>query len=221
MKSIADFSCFDPKTGKWTELTPLPEPRSSHDAVVVGDYLYVVGGWNLPGDGADGEWHDTAWKINLKENDAKGWETVPNPPFHRRALAVAHWKNHVVAMGGISSEGGVTGQVDALDLKTGEWKRLATLPGEGISGFGISAFDIDGTLCTSGMRGVLYSLSDDGTEWIARDKLEIPRFFHRLVPAGGNRVVAVAGAVPEHGKEHLKTVEVLELGDPIQAGQTD
>ena len=31
-------------------LAPLPEARSSHDAVVIGDKLYVVGGWTLSGD---------------------------------------------------------------------------------------------------------------------------------------------------------------------------
>jgi hypothetical protein len=31
------------------DIAPLPAPRSSHDAVVLGNKLYVVGGWQLNG----------------------------------------------------------------------------------------------------------------------------------------------------------------------------
>ncbi len=40
--SVADFARFDPATNTWQALQPLPGGRSSHDAVVVGDTLYVV-----------------------------------------------------------------------------------------------------------------------------------------------------------------------------------
>ena len=42
---MADVARFDPKTKQLESLTQLPEPRSSHDAVVIGDKLYVAGGW--------------------------------------------------------------------------------------------------------------------------------------------------------------------------------
>jgi len=45
----SDFASFDPKTGQWTDLPALPEPRSSHDAAIIGDILYVVGGWSMQG----------------------------------------------------------------------------------------------------------------------------------------------------------------------------
>ena len=35
---------FEPKRGVWGKFTPLPAPRSSHDAVIIGDKLYVAGG---------------------------------------------------------------------------------------------------------------------------------------------------------------------------------
>ena len=47
--SVADFARFDPVAKTWTELPALPAPRSTHDAVVVGDKLYVVGGWSMRG----------------------------------------------------------------------------------------------------------------------------------------------------------------------------
>jgi hypothetical protein len=53
----------DPSKNVWKELPPLPEPRSSTDATIIGDDLYVVGGWQLGGaqvnDTADRKWHET------------------------------------------------------------------------------------------------------------------------------------------------------------------
>ena len=50
--STAYFTRYDLDNDNWTELPPLPVPRSSHDAAVVGRTVYVVGGWNLQGEGS-------------------------------------------------------------------------------------------------------------------------------------------------------------------------
>lgn len=210
MHSVDEFAMFDPATKKWTVLKPLPEPRSSHDAVVVGDTLYVVGGWTLSGS-SPGEWIDTAWKIDLT-NVEEGWKEAPKPPFRRRALTVAEWNGHVVALGGMDDEGKVSQRVDALDLETGEWKELPNLPGKGISGFGLSAFQIEGKLRVSGMSGILYALSDDGKEWIEGAKMADPRFFHRLVPGPEGKALVVAGASTERG--HVGDIEVVPVEIP-------
>jgi hypothetical protein len=47
--SVDSFERYDPGADAWTELPPLPETRSSHDAVVVGETIYVFGGWQLSG----------------------------------------------------------------------------------------------------------------------------------------------------------------------------
>src|SRR5689334_7792547 len=40
---------FDLKKRGWENITALPVPRSSHDAVIMGHKLYVAGGWQLEG----------------------------------------------------------------------------------------------------------------------------------------------------------------------------
>ena len=42
-------SIFNLKDKTWKELPKLPERRSSHDSVVIGQTLYVIGGWTLSG----------------------------------------------------------------------------------------------------------------------------------------------------------------------------
>src|SRR5690606_6861170 len=61
------FASFDLQEGKWQDLPSLPEPRSSHDAAVVGDTLYVAGGWSMQG-GDEAHWHTTAWKLDLTQD---------------------------------------------------------------------------------------------------------------------------------------------------------
>jgi N-acetylneuraminic acid mutarotase len=215
MHSVAEFACYDPSASKWTEMPPLPEPRSSHDAVVIGDVLYVVGGWTLSGDSSSGKWLETAWSFDL--TDAKGqWRPVANPPFKRRALAVAGSKDQLVVLGGMeprgksSASGGhgsakVSWRADALDLATNQWRSLPDLPGEEMGGFGVSAWSLGGQLYVSGADGVVHRLADDGSAWESAGKLDRPRFFHRLLPDDEGALLAVAGASMDDG--HLADIE--------------
>ena len=63
--STAECARFDPAAGKWEALPPLPQPRSSHDVVVVGDQLIVVGGWNMKG--SEQEWVETLAVLDLSK----------------------------------------------------------------------------------------------------------------------------------------------------------
>ena len=47
--SQADVARFDPQSMQWETLPALPAGRSSLDAAVIGEAIYVVGGWNLQG----------------------------------------------------------------------------------------------------------------------------------------------------------------------------
>lgn len=208
MHSVDTFAVFDPATNEWTELRPLPEPRSSHDAVVVDGWLYVVGGWNLAG-GSDGDWHDTAWKIDLKTPDAI-WVDLPKPTFLRRALTVSFMDDTLIAIGGIDEVGDISRQVDALDLETGQWRTLPELPGDGMQGFGATAWNHQGKLYASGSSGVVLQLADDASKWLEAARLADARFFHRLLPAGENRLLALAGHSLSR-KSHVADSEWVQL----------
>jgi len=192
LHSVDEFAVFDPTTKEWTALTPLPEPRSSHDAVVIGDKLYVVGGWTLSGSNA-GEWLETAWSIDLK-NLAEGWQSVTAPPFQRRALAAGQLNGKLIAVGGMDEDHHISRQVDALDLATGEWSELKQLPGEGMHGFGVSAWNLGDKLYVSGTDGVLFGMKNPSEDWQPVAQLNDARFFHRLLPVKKNQLVQVAGA---------------------------
>ncbi len=209
LHSLDEFCCFDPDDRTWTALPKLPEGRSSHDAVVMGDRLFVVGGWRLNG-GSDGEWLDTAWVFNLTDHDSS-WQSVPSPPFRRRALAVAHWKGKVIALCGMGEDHSISRSVDCFDPATGEWSQLASFPGdEGMSGFGVSAWNAGGKLFACGSEGVVYQLEDTAQSWKKVAELNRPRFFHRLVARDAGELLVIGGA-PLDDEVHLKDIEAVDI----------
>jgi uncharacterized GH25 family protein len=213
LHSTAEFAEFDPSTGQWNALAPLPAPRSSHNAVVIGDRLYVVGGWTLSGS-SQGEWQDDALVYDFLD-PAAGWQQLPKPPFTRRALAAAHWNGKLVAIGGLDEAGDVAQSCDLFDPVAGEWSAGPKLPGDGHSGFGVSAWNLDGGLYASGLSGFVFRLSDDGSNWKEVGRLLKPRFFHQLVPApSGGRAVPSPGLLAVGGasrKGHLADIEWIDV----------
>lgn len=199
LRSQADFARYSFDSQAWQALPALPEPRSSHDAAVVGDSLYVVGGWNMQGRGADAKWHDTALVVNLA-SDVLEWKPIAPPPFKRRALALAACGDKLCVIGGMQEQGGPTTAVAVYDPQKDAWSDGTRLPGAGIEGFGASAFACDGAIYITTLSGAIQRLSRGGENWEFLGQLEHPRFFHRLLPWGDNRLVVVGGGNMTSGK---------------------
>lgn len=214
--SLANFARFDPETKTWTELPSLPAPRSSLDAAIVDDKLYVVGGWNLQEKNVqDAPWHEDALVFDLTKSDAT-WQPIAKPPFVKRALAVAAHNHKLYAMGGMSSTNSTTRDVHVYDPQSDSWSEGPTLPGaDGMAGFAISAFANGGKLYFSGSEGVMYVLDDANQKWEVVERLTYPRSFHRLIPFGDDKLVAIAGVA--RGGGYLANVEVLEASGQTQA----
>jgi hypothetical protein len=209
LHSVAEFARFDPEKKEWTAMPSLPQPRSSHDAVVIGDKLYVVGGWVLAGPG-HGEWCPSALVYDLSAEDGQ-WQQLPEPDFRRRALAAAQWQGKLVAIGGMTDESEVSPRVDFFDPATEKWTQGPDLPSSDMHGFGIAACYVSGSLYASGATGIVYRLADAGDAWEEVARLDTPRFFHRLVATPAGDILAVAGAA--HGHGHVASIERVRL-DP-------
>ncbi len=210
MHSMAEFAVYDPASGKWTDLAPLPAGRSSHDAVVIGDKLYVVGGWTLTGP-RKGEWHEEAVVYDFANQDA-GWAKLPAQSFRRRALAAGEWNGKLVAMGGMDEDTAISQEMNVFDPATGQWSKGPELPGEGMAGFGVSAWNLGGNLYVCGCEGTVYRLTTDGAKWEEVAKLDKPRFFHRLLPGGPKELIVVGGAT-EDG--HVAGTEWIALSKEV------
>jgi hypothetical protein len=205
--SQASVTAFDTAKGEWRDLPDLPEARSSHDAAVLGDVIYVIGGWALQGKD-NRQWHSTAWSLDLSA-DKPEWKALPAPPFERRALAVAAHDGKIYAIGGMQHEGGVCTKVDIFDPATQKWTEGPSIQGEGMEGFGASAFATGGSLFVSTNNARLQRLSADGSAWEIVRELPRGRFFHRMLPLDDHRFVLVGGANMEVGK--FEEVDVISV----------
>ena len=201
-RSVARYSAA---ADRWEALPDMPAGRSSHDAVVAGGVLYVVGGWDMRGPGHDSAWADTVLALDLK--GATAWREIP-APFQRRALAAGARGGRVYALGGLSRGAGPVSTVDVLDPETGTWSKGPDLPRGSMLGFGAATASDGDRLFVGQADGQTYRLAEDGAAWEPVATLDQPRYMHRLIPVG-THLLAVGGA----GREgHLATIEVVDIG---------
>ena len=211
-RSAARYSIAE---DRWEPFPDLPSGRSSHDAIVAGGVLYVVGGWELRGRDEDAVWADTVLAIDLE--NATGWRQIP-APFKRRALAAGTAGGRIYALGGLTPESGPVLRVDVLDIVTGAWSRGADLPEAGsLQGFGAAAASHRGRVFMSQADGKVYRLGGGSDSWELVAALADRRFMHRLAPFGSG-LLAVGGA---WSGEHLATIEVVSTGDEAPDERSD
>ena len=197
LHSVDSFCEYDTTLGKWKDLPNMPQGRSSFDACLVGDTIYVVGGWTMKGED-DSEWCTDTLTYNLAKKDSK-WESI-DTPFTARALAVRELNGKVYAIGGID-ESQPTGKVHVLDLKTNQWTEGPAIPAKGgMKAFGCSAVVVDGQLLVSTYDGGVYQLDETQQVWNKIHELENGRFFHQMLPLSDSRFALVGGAHMEIGK---------------------
>lgn len=210
--SLPDVAAFDPVAQRWTNLPDLPAPRSSHDSVVIDDRLYVLGGWELAGS-RKGQWHDAAWVLDLSR-PKPGWKKLPQP-FKRRAIAAAAVGETVMVLGGMDDVGDTSREVDLYDLRSKQWSSGPKLPAGPMNGFGAAACTVGDTIFASTYAGKLLAWQPGDIEWREVAELETKRFFHRMVPLSGSRLLMIGGASRDEG--HLNSVEVIEIPPALAA----
>ncbi len=206
LRSTNEVFAFHLPTGDWRALPLLPECRSSHDAIVVGNRLFVVGGWSINGEQT--QWLSTAWMLNLDDVSA-GWQPISTPPFQRRALALAHLGNRIYAIGGMNEQGGPTTEVASFDIDSKKWAIEPKLLGRPMNGFGASVWDVGKSLIATTIDGDIQKLTEGASSWEVIGKTRNARFFHRLLPFTERQLLAVGGANMSEGK--YPNVEIISV----------
>jgi len=189
-RSQAICAKFDTIAKLWTEIEPLPEPRSSHDAVVVGDSLFVFGGWQLNGLAGKTDWHDHGFRLDLT-NPGSGWHRI-DQPFRRRALTMAARAGKVYVIGGMTEAGKVECTVNVFDAESEIWSDGPPLPVEGSHGFTPAAATLGERLYVAPANGKVYRLEGDHWQEVATTKDH--RFSARMVASLENHLIILGGA---------------------------
>jgi hypothetical protein len=202
LESQASVWSLELASGQWTQGPALPERRSSHDIALLGDFLYVIGGWQLSLGDEPAEWLQTVWRLDVRDPQT-GWQAVQALPSARRAVAVAAHGGELYVIGGMSEQGQLLREVTVYNPQEGKWREVASLPDVPLAGFGAAAVSQAGSLVASGHEGEIWRLADDASRWEVIGSLDNPRFFHRLVPLPDGSIVAIGGWHRDHGKVEM------------------
>ncbi|RLN61287.1 hypothetical protein BBJ28_00011108 [Nothophytophthora sp. Chile5] len=108
---------FDPESNVWTAMPPMLKARSYLGSAMVGDFIYVVGGFNGTAHLADVERFD----LRTKE-----WEEMPPLSTGRSGLAVVALNGLVYAIGGYDGRKHLK-SVEAFDPQTKKWSLIASM----------------------------------------------------------------------------------------------
>lgn len=203
-RSVADAAGYDPVAKRWEPLPPLPAPRSSHDLALVGDDLYVVGGWNMRGTDP-AVWADTMLVLDVRAQPLR-WESVPQP-IQRRAHVTAVRGRLIYVLGGLDPEGKVLDRVDVYDTVAGTWSEAPALPQGTRNGFAPAACTLDNRVYASLGDGGLYVLDDAANAW-TRIATTTARVAHRMVPDGDHRLLILGGAGQTGPLDVVESVDV-------------
>lgn len=207
MRSVNEAACFDVEKRVWSALPELPAGRSSHENALIGSTVYVAGGWTLDGAARSGTFASDVLALDLSSK-APQWKSIA-APFQRRAVGVAAAGKKLVVVGGIGPEGSPSRAVDVYDAVEGTWSKGPDFPADA---FGVAATGVDGTVYASARDGVVRSYRPGDAAWRDVRRLAFPRFFHQLLPAGGE-LVAVGGISGMHTDGRTRPVERVGTKD--------
>lgn len=207
LHSSDEVAIFDPARGEWSELPRLPERRSSHRAVVLGDTLAVVGGWTLSGSARKGVWATTMFSLDLAE-PSQGWVTS-EVPFTLRAMGAAAAGGDLIVVGGIGPDRSIANGVWRLAGSTAEWSAGPDFPDWG---FGVAAVSEGETVVASGRSGTLFRWAPGQDLWVPVGVLRQGRFFHELVRDESAGLVALGGITGMDVRGRIRSIEGLTEG---------
>lgn len=202
MHSVNEFARFDPKEGKWQDLAPMSNERSSHQAVIVGSTVYVMGGWELSGGTLDHEWREDMLSCDLSAPSCE-WKSE-KMPFDTRAMGATVHQGKIYVLGGLTPEGS-SDAVHIYDVESGRWTDGPSLPDDNLT---IRAASWRGRLYANGADGKVYRLTEDGASWEKVGALQFPRMFHQMV-ATKDGLIALGGIPSTRRGGRMRHMELL------------
>jgi N-acetylneuraminic acid mutarotase/glucose/arabinose dehydrogenase len=124
--AVTNAAVFDPGTGQWTTLAPMPVARGGPGAAAIGDSIYVVGG--LEGTGA------SLSSMSVYDITTGTWSAGAAMANRRDNPGVAALGGKLYAFGGRTRNAdgttvdGTLDTVEMFDPSTGTWSARASMP---------------------------------------------------------------------------------------------
>lgn len=115
---------YDPSSDSWSKKSDMPTARSATTAAVVGDKIYVIGGYY---DNDKGVALRTP-KVEVYSPDSDTWVTSTPMKVGRSWAAAAVVGDSIYVIGGANESAGIVSTVEALNTTTDVWTTKTNLP---------------------------------------------------------------------------------------------
>ena len=116
----ADCWLLDVVNKTWTQLPPLTTSRHFHRSVLLGDYVYVVGGKDV-----SKKVTGSVERFDLKQHQWSSLPDMPQPVFDPAAISYGH---RVFVFGGRDADNKSLSCTQAYDTMSNKWLTLAATP---------------------------------------------------------------------------------------------
>ena len=123
-KVLDAVEVFNPEAGErgaWKKLAKLPKALAATSAAVIGDKIYVIGGWDR---GAQKEVFGTVFEYDPEEDEFDQKRDMPTP---RGGLGAAAFQGKIYAIGGWNMEE-ILDVVEVYDPATDTWEAKKPMP---------------------------------------------------------------------------------------------
>ena len=178
---------YTPQSAIWVELPALPQARAGHASFFADGSVYVIGGVGEKSD-----------RVLRYVSRLGRWETVgaamPEP------VANTAWTKKddlLIVAGGVRADGRDSKTVQAFNIKTLKWSRLAALPqasSGGALGVVDGALHYAGGFSQSAQKVLARHVRYNGRVW--RDLAAMPQGRHQMAYAGsGSEFFIIGGAL--------------------------
>lgn len=178
---VSSLRSYDPSTGEWTTLPPLPIPVGSGGAATDGARIYVVGGRTTP--------NQPVTETLIFDPSSMAWSVGAGLPTDRTGHSVVALDGRIYAVGG-SVNGELSPTVDVYDPTADSWTQRTPMPSLR-SRFTVAIMQgrlhaVGGRLPTAGAIVARHDAYDPVTDsWTRLADLPEPR---NLPVGGGNQV---------------------------------
>lgn len=219
--ATSNFWRYDPRTGKWTRLPPMRQPRGAAASAVIGDKLYVADG--APQTFGVSNPSGPYETLEIYDFQTRGWSSGPNAPFAVHHVNAAVLEDKLYMAGGRLSGGESSDEFFRFDPEKQRWERLPDLPLGEVSSAGIVAaagkvvvFGGDDELNWEEGEGWVtpsaWAFDPKTARWRRLPDLTIERHAFGAAVAGG-RIYAIGGSycpgIKPNGPVGTHTVESL------------
>lgn len=192
--------------GTWVTLSDMPRPRSEFAAAVIGDWIYVAGGFG-------GSSH-----LDCFHPATNTWAIGPDLPAGVHHPGVASLDGVLYVAGGYTDEHLETDALWAYDPQSGAWDARASMPTArgalGLSAFGGKLYAIGGATGHLGgpVTGVVEIYDPEIDAWASGTDMPTPRE-HLAAAADDNRIYTIGGRANGDESDHLGSA--VEAYDPM------